>query len=157
MNNPLRVIVIEDEYLLLETVTDALRKLGCEVQGSAATVDGGLELIESRSCDFALVDLDLHGQLSSAILDRLCERGIPFLLTTGAFPEDIPTRHLGAARLMKPYDMHEIRQALGILASASDLACWTEYRAAAEIDDSGSRAASLARTLSGRRSAGAKV
>lgn len=157
MNNPLRAIVIEDQYLLAEAVSDALLKLGCDVMGSAATVDGGLQLLQSRACDFAVVDLDLQGQISSSILDLICDRGSPFLLATGMFPEDIPDRHRDALRLTKPYDMHEIRRALGILASTSDLACWAPYRGATVIDGSCSHDAHLAGRLVSSRSADAKA
>lgn len=157
MNNPLRAIVIEDQYLLAEAVSDALLKLGCDVLGSAATVDGGLQLLQSRACDFAVVDLDLQGQISSPILDLLCDRGIPFLLATGMFPEEIPDRHRGAVRLIEPYDMHEIRHALGILASTSDLACWAPYRGAAVIDGSYSHEVDHAGCLVSSRSADAKA
>ncbi|MEO6925059.1 MAG: response regulator [Rhodanobacter sp.] len=157
MNNPLRAIVIEDQYLLAEAVSDALLKLGCDVLGSAGTVEGGLQLLESHACDFAVVDLDLHGEISSPILDLLCSRGIPFLLATGVFPEDIPNRHRGAVRLTKPYDMHEIRHALGILANTSGLACWAQYRSAAAIDGSCSRDARLAGSLGSPPTADAKA
>lgn len=76
-------------------------------------------------------------------------------MLAGVFPEDIPMRHRGALRLTKPYDMHEIRHAIGILASTSDLTCWAQTRAAAVIDGSTSRDAHPAGHLGSPKSADA--
>lgn len=122
MNDPLRVIVIQDQYLLAETLCDVLLKLGYAVQGMAANVKDALDLLGSRSCDIAVFDLDLRGETAVCVLDRMNELGVPFLLATRAFVHDIPVRHLSATRVSKPYDMHEIRRALALLANERALA-----------------------------------
>jgi DNA-binding response OmpR family regulator len=115
MKSPLRAIVVEDEFMLAEILADALVTLGCEVLGSAANVDDGVRLAGESQCDFAIVDLNLKGKMAFPVLDRLHDRGIPCLMATGAFAEDIPPRYLGAARLSKPYDIRELQRALGLL------------------------------------------
>lgn len=112
MNAPLRVIVVEDDFLLAETLADSLAALGYQVVGQAASVLQALQSIESVSCDFAIVDLYLKGELALPILDKLRDRQIAFLLATGASVEDIPARHSRAPRVLKPYDAHELQRAI---------------------------------------------
>ncbi|HEV7121950.1 MAG TPA: response regulator [Rhodanobacter sp.] len=128
MKSPLRAIVVEDEFMLAEILADALATLGCEVLGSAANVDDGVRLAGESLCDFAIVDLNLKGKMAFPVLDRLHERGIPYLMATGAFAEDIPQRYLGAARLSKPYDVRELQRALGQLMPGFDFPRRSEGR-----------------------------
>lgn len=115
MKNSLRAIVIEDDFLLADMLADVLLKLGCEVLGCASNVGDGVQLAGESLCDFAIVDLDLKGIMAVPILDRLRDRGVPFLVATGAFAEDIPPPYLDAPRLSKPYDLREMQRALGLL------------------------------------------
>lgn len=119
MNSPLRVIVIEDDYLLAGALVDVLVRLGYEVQRTAATVRDALRLIESWSFDLAVVDLDLNGKMAVAVLDRLRELGVPFLLATGTFVDEIPARYRSAPRVSKPYDMHGLRCGLDMLKTST--------------------------------------
>ncbi|MEO7050070.1 MAG: response regulator [Rhodanobacter sp.] len=121
MKNPLRALVVEDDFLLAEMLVDALVKLGCEVLGSAANVDDGVRLAGESTCDFAIVDLDLRGEMAFPIFDRLRDRGIPCLMATGAFPVDIPEQYRATMRLSKPYDLRELHCALALLVPGFDL------------------------------------
>ncbi|MEO8748443.1 MAG: response regulator [Rhodanobacter sp.] len=115
MNGTLRVIVIEDDHLLAETLVDSLTALEYQVLAQANSVAQALQSIETVACDFAIVDLYLKGETALPVLDKLCERHIPFLVATGAYVEDIPARYLTAPRLSKPYDMHELQHAIEAL------------------------------------------
>jgi DNA-binding response OmpR family regulator len=110
MNRPLRAIVIEDDFLLSEALKDGLESIGCQVQAQAANLHDGLLIAAGQTCDFAIVDLDLMGEMAFPVLDTLHDRGIPFVMATGAFPEEIPTKHASAPRLSKPYNLRELRQ-----------------------------------------------
>ncbi|MEO8746124.1 MAG: response regulator [Rhodanobacter sp.] len=112
MSGDLRAIVIEDDFLLSETLGDALKKVGCVVVAQAASVADGLQIARNTRCDFAVVDLHLKGRMAYPILDVLQERGIPLLMATGLLREEIPARYADTARLSKPYDMHELRGAI---------------------------------------------
>lgn len=112
MNIPLRVIVIEDDYLLAETLVDSLAALGYQVVAQAKSVSQALQGVETVACDFVIVDLYLKGEAAVPVLDKLCDRHIPFLVATGAYVADIAPRHLAAPRLSKPYNMRELQQAI---------------------------------------------
>jgi len=117
MNVPSRVIVVEDDYLLSETLVDSLAALGYQVVAQATAVLQGLHNIETVPCDFAIIDLYLKGESALPILDKLRDLDIPFLVATGAYVEDIPAQHLRAPRLSKPYDLRELQQAIQKLAT----------------------------------------
>ena len=121
MRDSLRAIVVEDDFLLAEILVDVLINLGCKVLGSAWNVVDGVRLAGESRCDFAIVDLDLNGRTAIPVLDRLRDRGIPFLVATGAFAEDIPASYVDAARLSKPYDLRELKHALGLLVPGFEL------------------------------------
>ena len=126
MKNSLRAIVVEDDFLLAENLVDVLVKLGCTVSGSASSVVDGVRLAGESRCDFAIVDFDLRGEMAIPVLDRLRDRGIPFLVATGVFAGDIPPPYADAARLSKPYDLRELRRALDLLAAGFDTARQSE-------------------------------
>ena len=132
MREPLLAIVVEDQYLLAETLVDVLHKLGCKVLASAASLNDAMKLATNSPCDFAVVDIDLNGEAAFPVLDVLSDRGIPFLLATGTSLDEIPPRHVAAIAVSKPYDMHEIRRALRRLAEACNLPQWAELQTGAQ-------------------------
>ena len=90
-----RVLVIEDDYLVAEIVTEMLQDAGAAVLGPFGWRDEALNFISHNSADFdvALLDVNLHGEASYPIADALIERNIHFAFTTG----------YGAGVLEKPY------------------------------------------------------
>jgi CheY-like chemotaxis protein len=56
-----RVLVVEDEMLVLIMIEDMLADLGCKSVTSAATIDKALALIDAQAFDFALLDINLNG------------------------------------------------------------------------------------------------
>lgn len=117
MSVRLRAIIIEDDFLLAEALRDGLKSIGCEVHAQASNVRDGLQVVADTPCDFAVVDLHLNSEMAFPILDLLLLHSIPFLMATGAFADEIPERHANAPRLSKPYDMHELKQAIDKLRS----------------------------------------
>ena len=57
-----RVLVVEDEMLVLIMIEDMLADLGCESVTSAATVDKAVALIDAQVFDVALLDMNLRGK-----------------------------------------------------------------------------------------------
>lgn len=109
MRSQLRAIFVEDDFLLAETLREGLESIGCAVLAQASNLRDGLQLAKSNEFDFAVVDIDLKGEMAFPLLDALDDRGIPFVIATGALLEDIPARHADAPRLPKPYDLQELR------------------------------------------------
>jgi DNA-binding NtrC family response regulator len=78
-----RVLVVEDEMLVLFMIEDILADLGCKAVSTAATVDQALALIEAQTFDVAMLDSNLNGMRSDPIADALEARGVPFFFATG--------------------------------------------------------------------------
>jgi DNA-binding response OmpR family regulator len=101
----LRVLVLEDSFLVADMIADVLRSRGCEVIGPLARVSRALAVAESAPLDGALLDVNLGGELCFPVADALQRRGIPFVFLTGyddsaIFPESLRN----ARRLSKPVD-----------------------------------------------------
>ncbi|WP_158884053.1 response regulator [Rhodanobacter sp. L36] len=114
----IRVMVIEDDFLLAGTLADVLTRLGCKAGPCIGSFDQAMEAALDESCDLAVVDLDLRGMAAYPILDRLMQRGIPFIIATALTRRDIDARYACAPCVSKPYDIGELRQAV-MLASAT--------------------------------------
>ena len=78
-----RVLVVEDEMLILMAIEDMLADLGCTSVTAAATIEKALALIDAEPFDFATLDINLDGQRSLFIARVLDARGIPFAFSTG--------------------------------------------------------------------------
>ena len=59
-----RVLVVEDESLLAETLCDLMQGAGCEMVGPASTVAAALRLIDQAAIDVAILDIQLVSEVS---------------------------------------------------------------------------------------------
>jgi CheY-like chemotaxis protein len=107
-----RILIIEDEHMVAEALGRALRSSGAEVAGMAGSVDQALELLMSKQIDGALLDINLRGVRAFAVADRLIDRGVPFVFTTGYGAPVIPEAYRHVAVLLKPFDPDEILSTL---------------------------------------------
>jgi CheY-like chemotaxis protein len=113
-----RVLVVEDEMLVLMMIEDMLADLGCDCVTAAATIDQALALIDGQSFDAALLDVNLNGKNSHLVADALAERGVPFVFSTGY--SDHHPRDGGSqdrAVLRKPFRYEELVEILRHLLS----------------------------------------
>jgi CheY-like chemotaxis protein len=79
---PRRWLIVDDEPMIALMVADQLNDLDQVVVGQATTMEAAKCLV-AEDFDAALLDLNLHGELSDAIGDILDGRKIPFALMTG--------------------------------------------------------------------------
>lgn len=107
-----RVLVVEDEMLILMCAEDMLAALGCALVDGASTVDEALALIEARRFDAALLDVNLGGSSSERVADKLAERGVPFAFATGYSERDARHKHHDRPVLKKPFRHEELVQVL---------------------------------------------
>jgi CheY-like chemotaxis protein len=109
----LRILVVEDEYMLAEDLRQALERLGAEVVGPVATVEQALKLLQSEgSPDGAVLDVNLQGDYVFPVLDLLRNKRVPFVLATGYDGWALPTAYADAPRCEKPLDMRRLTSAL---------------------------------------------
>ena len=79
----MRVLIVEDSYLIAWSLRRMLSDLGCSVVGPAATVDQAIEMIEGDGCDAAILDVNLGAETSLPVAESLSSRGLPFFFVTG--------------------------------------------------------------------------
>lgn len=119
-NKPLtgcRILLVEDEMLVLMHTEDMLEDLGCTAVVSAATVADGLACLDTGTFDAALIDLNLNGDRSYAVADLLADRGVPFAFATGYGAHGLREQDGARPVLVKPYPVHElVRTMIALLA-----------------------------------------
>lgn len=109
----LRVLVVEDSFLAAASISRMLADLGCRVVGPVSSVDKAVPLIDAGRCDAGVLDINLAGQTSEPIADRLAELKLPYLFVTGyASPMLLSSRQRSHTRLHKPIAERELRDAL---------------------------------------------
>ncbi|QDA35774.1 response regulator [Paracoccus liaowanqingii] len=115
-----RVLVVEDELLIVLVIEDTLTDLGAEVVGPVAHLDAALRLAAEASIDAAILDVNIREGNSYAVADVLAERGIPFVFCSGYSDWALEERHRDRPRLNKPYTSKELEeQVLELLGGAS--------------------------------------
>lgn len=99
-----RVLVVEDSALLLGLIEAVLAKQDLEIVGPAGTLEEAYALADSAAFDFAMLDINLDGEMIFPAAERLLERGIPFVFCSGYTPGDlIPPGMREVPLLGKPY------------------------------------------------------
>lgn len=79
----LRILIVEDEMLVLMNIEMALADLGCSMFVAAGNVSAALVQIKQHKFDAAILDVNLAGETSYPIADELARRGVPFAFSTG--------------------------------------------------------------------------
>jgi DNA-binding response OmpR family regulator len=99
-----RVLVVEDETLVAETITEILTEAEGVPVGPAATVRHGRQLIkDGPALDAALLDVNLGDGSVTPVLEALSARGVPTVLYTGGtVPDHVRQRHPDLIALSKP-------------------------------------------------------
>jgi CheY-like chemotaxis protein len=103
-----RVLVVEDEMLVLMMIEDMLADLGCKSATSAATVDKALALINEQVFDVAMLDMNLNGNDSHVVAEALAARGIPFFYSTGNTSRSLRDGYSDRPVLKKPFKFEEL-------------------------------------------------
>jgi CheY-like chemotaxis protein len=98
-----RILVVEDEMLILMMIEAMLADLGCESATAAATIHHAIALIDEEIFDAAMLDVNLKGSNSYPVADALVARGVPFFFSTGNNGLHIMDRYSGTAVLRKPF------------------------------------------------------
>jgi CheY-like chemotaxis protein len=105
-----RVLVVEDETLVLLMIEDMLTDLGCESVSTAATVDKALALIDVQVFDAAMLDMNLSGNTSHPVAEALIARGVPFVYSTGNTGRKSGDFHHDRPVLKKPFKYGHLEQ-----------------------------------------------
>jgi len=114
----LRVLVVEDEYLIALRLEDTLKQFGCRPVGPAFTLEGGLSIAKTVRVDAALLDLDLGGKSVLPLVEELKRRGVPIGFVTAYDLEELRSPLIaGLPWVHKPFTDEQIRSLLASCAA----------------------------------------
>ena len=109
----LRLLVVEDEYMIAEHIGMQLEEFGCDVAGPVGTIEEALTILEGGGLDGVLLDANLNGESSAPIAAALNAASVPFVVATGYGSRELSDDALNAApRIIKPFGKAELEATL---------------------------------------------
>jgi DNA-binding response OmpR family regulator len=118
----LKVLIVEDDLMIADTVADIIVKDGYEVCGIARTIAEGVALARLHEPDLALVDLRLaDDELGTEVAAQLTPRGkLGILYATGNISQVVLSLVDGDACLSKPCRAADLLRRLEIVTEIVD-------------------------------------
>jgi response regulator NasT len=117
----LKVLVAEDEYLILMGLKSNLENLGCKVVGEATNGEELVKLALEKKPDMIIADINLPVMDGLEALRRISEKVfIPTLIVSGYDDEELidKAKNLGVlGYLIKPIDESDLKAAIEIALS----------------------------------------
>jgi CheY-like chemotaxis protein len=104
-----RILIVEDEFFVADSLKMYLEALGVVVVGPAASVEAAVDLVaKSDRLDGAVLDVNLQGKKAYPVAEALSARGVPFVFVTGYGRHSIPERFASAPRCTKPFELAQL-------------------------------------------------
>jgi DNA-binding response OmpR family regulator len=118
----LRVLVVEDSWFVAKTLKAALEVMGMTVARPAATVADAERLLAENAFDLAVMDINLKGEMTYDLIDRLHGQGVRVVVLSG-YPSMSHSVESASAILEKPVSGKELLITLRqVMHSTSDRA-----------------------------------
>ena len=83
-----RLLVVEDDAILLMELEEVLHDAGAEIVGRCRTVNDALAVLERDLISAAVLDVRLGNETVAPVARKLGRRGTPFLFYTGQIGND---------------------------------------------------------------------
>jgi PAS domain S-box-containing protein len=114
-----RILIIEDEPLIAMDLEEIVTAQGYKIAGQAVSVETALNAIATQKPDIAIVDGSLQGEPVDAIVTKLAERNVPYVVVTGLAPANLPqeVRDNNVPILRKPAIASDLIAALRTVAA----------------------------------------
>ena len=106
-----KLLVVEDDAMILMVLADMLCELGYTVAAEAASIDEALEATRKTDFDLAILDADLKGRSVSPIADALVARDKRFVFVTGYGDHGLPA-YRDRPTLRKPFQIDALKRTL---------------------------------------------
>lgn len=97
-----RILIVEDDFLIGASLSDLLERHGCVVSGPVFTAKDAVDIIDREAIDGAILDYKVQDGVTLAIVGRLRQDRIPFVIVTGYQREYLPAGLRKAPYLAKP-------------------------------------------------------
>ena len=109
-----RVLIVEDEIFIALLIAETVRLMGCRISAIADNTSKANVQLSKRNFDFVLLDLNLGGNYSTVLADRVIKWNVPLAFITG-YDYLIEPRHAHVPVLQKPFRPAELNALLGPL------------------------------------------
>jgi CheY-like chemotaxis protein len=104
----LRILVVEDEFLIAMLLQDTLESAGCIVSGPIPRLAEALDAAEGGTYDAAVLDVNLAGERIDPVAHALARREIPFVFVSGYGASALPAEYAHRPSLRKPFKMADL-------------------------------------------------
>ena len=114
MIRPLRVIVVEDEFLIADYIAMSVEDAGHQVVGMCDCADAAFEILHRSKPDLAILDIRINGDMDGVdIAARMRSEGLPthHVFITGSGDPETKARAqatLPLAFLQKPVNSRQL-------------------------------------------------
>jgi DNA-binding response OmpR family regulator len=109
----LRILVVEDEFMVAELLCMMLEDFGCNVAGPCASVAEALAAVGENELDGAVLDVNLDGESSAPVAAALNAAAVPFVVSTGYGALSILDDALNhTIRISKPFASAQLKAGL---------------------------------------------
>lgn len=105
--DPIRVLIVEDEFLVASMLESFLLEIGVEVVGPAYTLEDGVRLAQEETLQGAILDVNVRGDRIDPVIELLTERAVPLVLATG-YGANILEQWPALPVLEKPYSERDV-------------------------------------------------
>ena len=114
----LKILVVEDEYLIASLIEHVLNAAGCVVAEPISHLAQAQEAARRNAYDAAVLDINLRGERVYPVAEILSEREIPYFFVSGYHAIDLPAGYEGRRKLGKPFRSEQLLDTLSNLVSA---------------------------------------
>jgi CheY-like chemotaxis protein len=111
----LKILVVEDEFLVASLLQAMLESAGCAVSGPVSRVAEALDAVDHETYDAAVLDVNLGGERIDPVADALSRRNVPFMFVTGYGTAALPGGYPERPRLSKPFRMDDLLATLSTI------------------------------------------
>lgn len=110
-----RVLIVEDEYLVAALIEEILKSAGCIVSGPVPRLAEALDAANHEAYDAAVLDVNLAGERVYPVAEALSQRKIPFVFVTGYANATLPSEYAARPRVSKPFKVADLLDTLSSL------------------------------------------
>lgn len=114
-----RILVVEDELMIVLMLESLLLEAGFEVADVATKVEAALAFVEAGAFDVAILDANLAGVSSAPVAAALTARSVPFLVVSGYATAQQNGAFAAGLHVQKPFQTETLIEALRSILSAS--------------------------------------
>jgi DNA-binding response OmpR family regulator len=116
-----RILLVEDEAIIALEVETLLKQASFEVV-ACGSLQSGLSEADKQPFDAAVLDVNLHGQMSFPLADALAAKNVPFIFVSGYELEIVPRQHRRRPFVGKPFLAQKLLKALSGVIDVQPLA-----------------------------------